>query len=261
MRGARPAVNIDFGRTAKDYGAWRAGFPEALYDRLARFRIGAAGQRVLDLGTGTGTLGRGFARRGCVVTGLDPSDSLIGEAQRLDREAGVEIEYVTATAEETGLPDGAFDVVSAGQCWHWFEQPRAAAEARRLLAPGGALVLAHFDWIPLPGNVVEATETLIKAHNPEWRFGGMTGLHARELADVAIAGFTDIETFSFDAAVPYSHEAWRGRVRASAGVGASLAPDRVEAFDAEHAALLKERFPGDPLQVLHRCFALVCRAP
>ncbi len=122
-------------------------------------------------------------------------------------------------------------------------------------------MLAHFDWIPLPGNVVEATETLIKAHNPEWRFGGTTGIHASEFADVAIAGFADIETFSFDVALPYSHEAWRGRIRASAGVGASLAPDEVEAFDAEHAALLMENFPGDPLAVPHRCFALVCRKP
>lgn len=254
-------MDIDFGKTASDYGTHRAGFPAALFDRLAKFGIGVAGQRLLDLGTGTGSLGRGFARAGCQVTGLDPSDALIDEARRLDREAGVATNYVTAHAEDTGFADAAFDVVTAGQCWHWFEQPRAAAEARRLLVPGGALVLAHFDWIPLPGNVVEATETLIKAHNPEWRFGGMTGLHARELAEVAIAGFTDIETFSFDAAVPYSHEAWRGRVRASADIGASLAPDKVEAFDAEHAALLKERFPGDPLQIPHRCFALVCRAP
>ena len=42
----------------------------------------------------------------------------------------------------------------------------AALEARRLLAPSGRLVIAHFDWLPLPGNVVEATEALIKAHNP-----------------------------------------------------------------------------------------------
>ena len=186
---------IDFGKTASDYGAYRAGFPEALYDRLAKFGIGETGQRLLDLGTGTGYLGRGFARAGCRVTGLDPSDALIDEARRLDSEAGVASEYVTARAEHTGLPDATFDVVAAGQCWHWFDRAAAAAEVRRLLAPGGALVIAHFDWIPLPGNLAEATERLIEAHNPEWTLGGGEGLPREWLADVAMAGFRDLETF------------------------------------------------------------------
>ena len=54
-------MQIDFGKTAQDYGRYRAGFPSALFDRLATFDIGTTGQRVLDLGTGTGTLARGFA--------------------------------------------------------------------------------------------------------------------------------------------------------------------------------------------------------
>ncbi|MFQ5783439.1 MAG: class I SAM-dependent methyltransferase [Alphaproteobacteria bacterium] len=254
-------MEIDFGRTATDYGSFRAGFPEALFDRLAGHRIGAPGQRLLDLGTGTGALARGFARRGCRVTGLDRSAELIAEAARLDHEAGVEVRYVIGEAETTGLPDAAFDAVTAGQCWHWFDRKRAAREVRRLLVPGGRLAICHFDWLPLPGNVVDITEKLIKAHNPDWGFDGMTGIHADEPGDVAMAGFGDIETFSFDVAVPYTHEAWRGRIRASAGVGASLDPDAVARFDSTHAAFLKTRFRDDPLSVPHRCFAVVCRAP
>jgi SAM-dependent methyltransferase len=95
---------------------------------------------------------------------------------------------------------------SLGQCWHWFDRPKAAREVRGLLVPNGWLVIAHFDWIPLPGNVVEATEQLIEQHNPEWTMSGGRGLYSRWLSDVAIAGFYDIETFSFDIFVPYSHE-------------------------------------------------------
>ncbi|MFI5352650.1 MAG: SAM-dependent methyltransferase, partial [Candidatus Binatales bacterium] len=64
-------MKIDFGKTACDYALYRAGFPDVLFERLAGFGIGRRGERILDLGTGTGTLGRGFARRGCDVTGLD----------------------------------------------------------------------------------------------------------------------------------------------------------------------------------------------
>ena len=57
-------MKVEFGRTARDYGRYRAGFPDLLFEELAARGVGLAGQRVLDLGTGTGSLARGFARRG-----------------------------------------------------------------------------------------------------------------------------------------------------------------------------------------------------
>ena len=75
----------------------------------------------------------------------------------------------------------------------------------------------------------------------------------------AAAGFRGVETFSYDLGVPYSHEAWRGRIRASAAIAASLAPDEVQRFDDEHAALLETRFPEDTLDVLHAVFAAIGR--
>lgn len=252
---------VDFGKTAADYGRYRAGYPDELYGRLQAMGVGLAGQRVLDLGAGTGYLGRGFARRGCRVFGMDISPALMREAQRLDAEGGVAMRYVRGRSEALAFRARSFDVVSAGQCWHWFERVRAAEEARRVLEPGGFLVIAHFDWIPLPGNVLEATEQLIMRHNPNWKLGGGMGIHPAYTRDAAIAGFAGIETFSFDVMAPYSHEAWRGRIRASAGIAASLSPERVAAFDAELASILKQRFPEDPMGVHHRAFALVCRAP
>jgi|ERR1700693_624821 len=251
----------DFGKTAADYGRHRAGFPARFFEVLFREGKARPGDRLLDLGTGTGALARGFALRGCEVTALDIAPTLLDEARRLDRQAGVAITYVNGRAEETGLPSRAFDVVTAGQCWHWFDRNRAAAEARRLLVPGGRLIIAHLDWVPLPGNVVEATEHLIAEHNPRWTLGGQPGPHAHWFADAAIAGFTDIESFAFDHSVEYSHEGWRGRIRASAGVGASLDPSAVERFDAAHAQLLEERFPGNPLAVPHRVWAVTASKP
>lgn len=254
-------MEIDFGKTAKDYGRYRAGFPDELFTRLRAVGIGTPGQRVLDLGTGTGTLARGFARRGCEVTGVDRSEALMAEAQRLDREADVVVRYVTASAEKTGLSDSSFDVVTAGQCWHWFDRDCAAQEARRILVSRGALVIAHFDWLPLPGDAVEATEQLIQQHNPAWPHHGGNGMYPAWLLDVTGAGFRNIETFSFDLDVPYSHEAWRGRIRASAGVAASLPPDAVARFDDALRELLATHFPDEPLQVPHRVFALISRTP
>jgi SAM-dependent methyltransferase len=252
----------DFGRTAKDYSRHRAGFPPELVRRLsAGHGIGLPRQDVLDLGTGTGSLARLFAEAGAVVTAVDPAAPLLEQAKKLDRAVGVTIDYHVGTAEETGLPGASFDVVSAGQCWHWFDAPRAAAEVRRLLRPGGRVVIAHFDWLPLPGNLVAATEALITRFNPSWALGGGTGVYPRWLTDLATAGFRDIETFSFDVDVPYTPEAWKGRIRASAGVGASLPPRDVERFTSELDQILREDFPGDPLHVPHRTWAVTAMNP
>ncbi len=254
-------MKLDFGRTAHDYAQHRAGFPDSLFERLAQRGIGIAGQAVVDLGTGTGSLARGFALRGCQVIGIDPSHELLTQARALDAEAGVKVDYRERRAEDTGLEERSADVVAAGQCWHWFERPAAAREVARLLKPEGCCAILHFDWIPLPGNLVQATEELIQSHNPDWRFAGGLGVHPAWLRDLGEAGFHELETFSYDVEVPYTPEGWRGRIRASAGVAASLPPDKVEAFDRELQDLLAQRFPGERLLVLHRVFALIARPP
>ena len=254
-------MNPDFGATSSDYARHRAGFPDSLFERLASHDIGVAGQRVVDLGTGTGSLARGFARRGCEVTGIDHSTAMLDAARELDIAAGVTVDYRVASAESTGLPDASCDLVTAGQCWHWFDRPRAAAEVARMLCPGGRVVIAHFDWLPLAGNLVEVTETLIRAHNPKWTMAGGCGLYPQWLRDLADAGFGSIETFSYDVDVVYSAEAWRGRIRASAGVGGSLPGAEVERFDAALAELLERCFPRSELTVPHRVFAAIAGTP
>jgi SAM-dependent methyltransferase len=227
----------DFGAAAEDYRRYRAGFP------------------------GTGSLARGFACRGCRVIGIDPDSRLLAQARELDAEAGVEVDYRIGRAEETALAAASVDVVAAGQCWHWFDRAAAASEAARILRPDGRILIAHFDWIPLPGNVVEATEKLILAHSPSWGGAGGMGMYPPWLRDLGEAGFRDIQTFSYDLDAPYTPEAWRGRVRASGGVGGTLSEPQVAAFDRELESLLARQFPGDILGVLHRVFAVLARAP
>lgn len=254
-------MTVDFGRTASDYAAYRVGFPDRFFSRLGDMDVGLQGQRVVDLGTGTGALARGFARRGCVVTALDPAAPMLYEACRLDADAGVRVAYRVGSAEDTGLDPARWDVVCAGQCWHWFDRPRAGMEARRLLVAGGALLICHMDYLPREGNVCAATEALILEHNPSWSMAGGTGIHADWTLDAATAGFTGIETFSFDLDVPFSHEAWRGRMRSCNGVGASLPGLQVADFDVALAGVLAESFPDEPMNVPHRVWALVARAP
>ena len=257
---ARLMSGVDFGRTASDYATHRAGLPDRFYDLLEAHGVPIAGSHAVDLGTGTGMVARSLAQRGATVTGVDPSAEMAEMARALDEEAGVATRYVQATAEETGLPSGRADLVIAGQAWWWFDRPRAIAEARRLLRTGGHLVICSLDWLALPESIPEATESLILAANPKWTLGGGTGRHPRWLDELRAAGYEDCAVFEFDETVPYSHEAWRGRIRASAGVAATLGEAEVRRFDEAHARMLAERFPEEPMAVPHHVYAALGRA-
>ena len=69
-----------------------------------------------------------------------------------------------------------------------------------------------------------------------------------------------IQTFSYNLEVPYTPEAWRRRIQASAGV-AALDAEAARKFDEDLEKLLADRFPSPVLAVPHRVFAIVAEAP
>src|SRR6185503_2863482 len=140
-RMSKAKFTADFGKTAADYARYRAGYPDWLFERLMRRGLVRPGMHALDLATGTGYVARGLAQRGLTVTGLDIAPDMMDAAKALDAAQGLAIDYVVAKAEETGLPSGSFDLVTAACCWHWFDRIKATAEVLRLLKPGGWLVI------------------------------------------------------------------------------------------------------------------------
>ena len=248
---------LDAGQDAATFSTYRAGFPESLAGRLHALGFGLAGQRILDLCCGHGDLARMFAQDGCQAVALDNSPASLDLARA--NCAGLDVDYVEARAEQTGLAAASFDGVIAGQCWHWLERRRVAAEVARLIKPGGLLVICHFDWLPLPGNVVAATEEMIRKWNPVWPMGGGTGIYPQWLGDMAVAGFGQLETFSYDVDAPHSRQDWRARLRGTVGIAGRLSPQLIHDFDLDLARMLDTRFPGEPLLVPHRVWAAVGR--
>lgn len=245
---------IDFGRTAIDYESHRPGFPPDFFDRLSAMGWIAAGQRVLDLGTGTGSLALGLAERGLVTTGLDIAAELLEVARGAAAERGLSARFVVGRAEGTLQDPEAFDVVTAGQCWWWFDATSVVHEVKRVLAPRGRLLICDFSYLPLPGTVAAATEDLILRHNPGWPKAGWSGVHPEQVQALDHGGFEQVESFSYVVDVPFTHLGWQGRIRTCNGVGAALAAAQVERFDAELGEMLASEFPSE-LSVPHRVFA------
>ena len=269
MRSSSGSLDVNFGRIADGYSQYRGGFPPALFDRIeSHYGATLAGQYVLDMGCGTGALANELAARHGYVTAIDLSEGMIAQASGCAEREGVRVTYRCGSAEATGLRQESFDLVTAGRCWHWFDRPKVAAEVRRVLRKRGMLAICHFDRVRgADGDLVAATQALVERHNPAWaqappqRFGLGVGIYAQWLGDMRDAGFGDLETFSFDVTVPYTHEAWRGRVRSSGGVGGSLGPEAVARLDEELGELLSARFSHEPVAVTQRVFCAMGRRP
>ncbi len=253
---------IDFGRYSEDYAAYRPGFPASFYQRLDAISS-IRGTHSLDLGTGPGTIAVELAARGSIVVGIDTSGDQVATATRVANERNLkhEARFRVAGAEQTGLDTGSFDLVTAGQCWHWFDRDATMAEVRRVLRPGGVLAIAHYSYLAAHSAVARDTEQLILEFNPSWTMAGTTGMFPEQIDDVINGGFQLVEAFCYDHGEEFSHERWRGRMRTCNGVGSGgLSPAEVLRFDDALSRLLRSTY-SDPMVVEHRVWCVVARKP
>jgi ubiquinone/menaquinone biosynthesis C-methylase UbiE len=124
-------------------------------DYLTSFRrrvIGAAEGRVLEVGIGSGLNLPLYGSNVRAVIGLEPSPELMRMARERDAEAAVPIEFLEASAEAVPLDDASIDtVVTTWTLCTIPDAPRALAELRRVLKPGGALLFVEHGRAPESG--------------------------------------------------------------------------------------------------------------
>jgi SAM-dependent methyltransferase len=146
-----PNAASRFDAVASQYDAVRPQPPAELVAVLTQW-AGVDAPDVVDLGAGTGLSAVIWAGRARQVTAIEPAAGMrqaagrrIGAARAA---AGTRFAVVDAAAEDTGLPDGCADIVTASQALHWFDPGRALPEIARLLRPGGVFAAFDCDWPP-----------------------------------------------------------------------------------------------------------------
>lgn len=123
-----------FAHQAQGYARFRPTYPAALFDWLAGIAPGR--DLAVDVGTGSGQVAVELGERFARVVALDPSEPQLANARPHPR-----VTYGCAPAEATGLDAHTADLLTAGQAFHWFDQPAFFQEARRVLRPGGVVAV------------------------------------------------------------------------------------------------------------------------
>lgn len=240
-------THFDWGRTSSDYAKYRDIYPHLFYDKIISRQLCITGQNVLDLGTGTGVMPRNLYRYGAKWTAIDISDEQIEQAKRLSE--GMDINYYAISAENIPFPDESFDVITACQCFWYFDHKQVMPHLLRILKHGGTLLVLYMAWLPYEDEIAGASEELVLKYNPKWTGAGET-MHPIDIPDCYRNHFDVVYHDEYLLEVPFSRESWHGRMKACRGIGASLTNDQIAMWEHEHKELLKRIAPAT-FNVLH----------
>lgn len=233
---------FDWGRTSEDYAKFRDIYPREFYEKIAARGLCVDGQRVLDIGTGTGVIPRNMQRFGAKWTGADISENQIEQARRLS--VGMDIDYYALPAEKLDFADGTFDVITACQCFWYFDHEVIMPKLYRMLKPGGRLLILYMAWLPFENTIAGASEELVLKYNPQWSGAGET-VHPIFIPELYFDKFELVYREENPLDVRFTRESWNGRMKACRGVGASLDKQQIADWEAEHRALLEEIAPPE----------------
>ncbi|MBU0994902.1 MAG: class I SAM-dependent methyltransferase [Proteobacteria bacterium] len=135
-----PSYGLDKDKSVLVSDRWEAVLKELIVN-------GSNRKRALDIGTGRGQFAFYLDRLGFDVTGIDISEKMIYHAQKFAKRHFHDIDFHTGDAEALTFPDHSFDVVvSRNLLWTLPNPEKAIAEWKRVMKPGGTLVISDGLW-------------------------------------------------------------------------------------------------------------------
>ena len=172
-----------FSSRVVDYGRYRPDYPPGVLDLLRR-EIGVTKATVVaDVGAGTGIATAMFLRQGNRVFAVEPNRAMRTAAERRLR-AFPGFRSVAGRAEATTLPNGSVDCVLAAQAFLWFDPAKTRTEFRRILRPGGRVVLLWNRRLKESTPFLRAYEALLETHGVDY-----TRVRHERIDDRALARF------------------------------------------------------------------------
>ena len=238
---------FDWGKTSLDYAKFRDIYPKEFYQKIIDRKLCLSGQSVLDIGTGTGVLPRNMYQYGAKWTATDISENQIEQAKILSKD--MDIDYYVVSTEDIDFSDNYFYVITACQCFLYFDHETVMPKFYRMLKQGGSILVLYMAWPPFEDKIAEASEKLVLKYSPNWSGAGGT-IHQIDIPDCYQEKFELVYHEEFTLKIPFTHESWNGRIKACRGIGASLTEREISMWEQEHRKLL-ERIAPNEFNILH----------
>jgi SAM-dependent methyltransferase len=176
------AASEGFAKEAATYSRGRPEYPHALQGWLRETLGLAPGQRVADVGAGTGKFCKLLTPTGADVVAVEPVAEMRSEAAKL---GGVQV--LDGTAQSIPLLGESLDAIVCAQAFHWFAHSEVLDEFARVLKPGGRVGLVwnvrdeSVDWVrritelitPYEGDAPRFYKGDWKKPFPHARFGAL----------------------------------------------------------------------------------------
>lgn len=227
-----------FGTDPDRYDRTRPSYPQAMVDRIID---ASPGRDVLDVGLGSGIAARQFQAAGCRVLGVEVDARMAEFARR----HGSQVEVTKF--EEWDPAERTFDMVIAGQTWHWIDPLAGAAKAVAVLRPGGRLAL-FWNALEPPAALAGAfTEVHRQAMPPSRAAAPATTMSAADRYAMMVVkaaggmrevgGFSETEEWRFDWERTYTRDEWLDQLPTS-GTLTQAPPHKLEQILASVGAAI-----------------------
>ena len=233
---------FDWGKVSADYAKYRDIYPQEFYQKILDLGLCQGGQKILDMGTGTGVLPRNMYSYGGKWIGTDISEAQIEQAKLLSK--GLNIDYKAVATENINFPTDTFDVITACQCFWYFDHDKVMPNLYRMLKSGGKLLILYMAWLPYDDEIAGKSEELVLKYSPKWS-GARETIHPIEIPDCYKQKFDLVYHEEYPINVHFSRDTWHGRMKACRGVGASLSEEELKSWESEHLKMLSRIAPEE----------------
>lgn len=184
-----------FSDHVENYVKYRPGYPAQILDFLKTHTELTSESLIADIGSGTGLLAQLFLENQNTVYGVEPNPEM--------RSAGEEFlkkyprfHSISGTAEETGLSEGMFDFIIAGQAFHWFDRDQSKQEFQRILKPGGWVALIWNERKKEGTPFLEAYEKLLLEFATDYQLVDHTRISDEDFTRFFTSDSLCMQTFS-----------------------------------------------------------------
>lgn len=213
-------MGTSYDQIADEYIRYRNDIPGSFVDNIELRGVEIAGAKIADLGAGPGYLTDMLTEKGGIIDAVDPTVKFIEFAREKFKD-NQRATFINRFAEDTGLSSNTYDIVIVMRAWHWFDRDEVIEEVKRILKPGGYLIVGDVGFTG-SSKVVKQSMRIIRKSAKHYSVSpvGSKGYTDQLINNFPVEWFDEwndekldlVDMFKKEFKVKFNHDDWMGRM-------------------------------------------------